>query len=93
MQNEPEVLLESTVIDVDRARGIAQTALFFRAFQVKEESPQLRDLCLINGDAIGILKPCTALENRLEIAVDSAGAIIDQFEDIRDALKFGFKKR
>ena len=42
------------------------------------------DLRIVNGDAVNGIQPGTAFKDRLEITIDSAGAVIDEFENITD---------
>jgi hypothetical protein len=91
-ENKAEVFLDGTVIDVDRARRITEPAVFFGTFQMKEEGAKLRYVGVFQGNAIGFLKPCAAFKDRLKIAVDRTGTIIDQFQDIGNALEFRFVK-
>ena len=91
-KNEAEIFLECAVIDVHRTGSIAQTALLPGTLQMKEKGTELRDVCIIKGDPICILQPGAAFEDRLEITVDRTRVVIDQFQDIRDALEFGLKE-
>ncbi|MDO4418633.1 MAG: hypothetical protein Q4C02_10210 [Eubacteriales bacterium] len=91
-KNEAEIFLEGAVIDIDRTRRIAQSAILFEALQMKKKGSQLRDICIIKGDIIGILQPDAAFKDGLEIAVDRARAVIDQLQDIGNALQFRSKE-
>ena len=91
-KNEAEIFLEGAVIDIDRPGRITQPALLFGMFQVEEKRTQLPDVCIIKGDIISILQPAAAFEDRLEIAFDRTRAVIDQLQDIRDALQFRFEE-
>ena len=42
------------------------------------------NLRVVNGNAVSGIQPGTAFKDRLEITIDSAGAVIDEFENITD---------
>ena len=88
-QDEAEIFLYCTVIDIDGTWRVTESALFFGALQVEEECAELCNVCLINRNVIGIPEPYAAFKDRLQITVDRAWPVIDQFQDIRDALQFG----
>ena len=87
-ENKAEILLQGAVVDVDGTWRIAQAAVFFTAFEVQEKRTQMHNICVVEKDVIGGCQPYAALKDRLEIAVDRARTVIDQFQDIRDVLEF-----
>jgi hypothetical protein len=42
------------------------------------------NLRIVKRNAVSGIKPGTAFKDRLEITVDSAGTVIDEFENIAD---------
>ena len=93
MDNKAKISFQGAVIDVNGSGGISQSALFFTAFKVKKERPQLQDVSILQGDVISFLQPYTAIVNALEITLQCTAAVVHELEDIRDALKLSPVKR
>ena len=50
------------------------------------------DIRIIQRNAVCILQPGAAFEDRLQVAVDRTRAVIDQFQNIGNALELRFIK-
>ena len=91
-ENEAKVFLEGAVIDVDRTWCISKPAIIFGTLQMKEECTQMWNIRIIQRNAVCILQPGAAFEDRLLVAVDRTRAVIDQFQNIGNALELRFIK-
>jgi hypothetical protein len=91
-EDKTEVFFQSTVIDVDGAGSIAHSAVIFRSFQMEKECTQVRNVCVVQGEAVCFHQPAAAFKDTPQVTVNGALAVVDQLQEFSDSLQFIFIK-
>lgn len=93
MRNGSTITPDADVVDVDRSGLEFSPAFAYGLMEINEKTLKLFKISIIEGNMIGSLKPFTALEDGLQIALNGRLAVVDQGQKYFQPGQFGFEFR